>query len=208
MITPYIISPATNACALACYQMTARSFFPDVDTAEIARITGWTPNHIVWAFPFWLWLMERGVRIHEYDTIDYVAWAERGIAGLAEFLDAASLDYVTQRTENLTACEDPLRRCLTHPNFAFSRQEPDLATLRRSLSPASVCEVAVCSKRLDREPGFSLHKVVVLDAPESRIVLHDPVWPGAAPRPFHEVAVEDFMAAWQLGKELTVYERV
>lgn len=208
MLTPYIISPATNACALACYQMTARSFFPDVDAGEIARITGWKPNRIVWAFPFWLWMMERGVLIREYDTIDYVAWAERGIAGLAESLDAASLDYVTQRTGDLTACEEPLRRCLEHPGFSFSRQEPDLTTLRRSLSPTSVCEAAVCSMRLDREPGFSLHKVVVLEAPDERIILHDPVWPGASPRPFYEVAVEDFMPAWQLGKELTVYERM
>lgn len=207
MMTPYIISPAANACALACYQMTARSFFLDVDTGELARITGWKPNYIVWGFPFWLWMMERGVRIHEYDTIDYVAWADHGIAGLEASLDAVSLDYVLQRTEDLKACEEPLRRCLRHPNFSFRRQEPNLATLRQGLSPNSVCEVALCSKTLDKEPGFSLHKVIVLEALEGRIVLHDPVWPGASPRPFRNEAADDFLLAWQLGRELTVYER-
>lgn len=52
MEIPYIKSPGKNACALACYQMTAKALFPDISAKKIADICRWEEGYVVWASPF------------------------------------------------------------------------------------------------------------------------------------------------------------
>ena len=59
---PYIQAPS-NACALGCYTMTAKYFFPEVTFDQIAEISQWEEGYIVWAFKFWLWIMDKGIKI-------------------------------------------------------------------------------------------------------------------------------------------------
>lgn len=80
---PYESNPG-KACALACYAMTARHFFPDVTFEQIVKISDWHHGYVVWAFKFWLWAMNNGIKITEYDLIDYKSWVEKRSPGRHE----------------------------------------------------------------------------------------------------------------------------
>jgi len=38
-----------KACALACYAMVAKYFFPKTTFKQIAKITQWEPGYVIWA---------------------------------------------------------------------------------------------------------------------------------------------------------------
>lgn len=61
LVIPFIRSPGGNACALASYTMVAKYFFPETSLEKISKISHWEPRYVVWAFKFWLWLMDKVV---------------------------------------------------------------------------------------------------------------------------------------------------
>ena len=87
-----------NACALACYTMTARHFFSDSTFKQIGKISDWTPGYVVWAFNFWLWIMDKGIKVEDYDLIDYELWISKGFKALKETMNDD--EYVFYLTKN------------------------------------------------------------------------------------------------------------
>jgi hypothetical protein len=67
-----------NACALVCYTITARYFFPDSSFEQIAKISDWQSGFVIWPYKFWLWIMDKGINITDFDLIDAEAWANKG----------------------------------------------------------------------------------------------------------------------------------
>ncbi len=205
MDIPYIISPGKNACALACHQMTAKSFFPDISVADVARLCRWEEGYVVWAFPFWLWMMDRGVKITEIDGTDYKAWAEEGIPGLERTFSPDSFEFISEWTKDLDIYTDEIRRCFAHPNFTNIHRNATMADLKQNLSPNAVCEIVLDSRTLERREGFALHRIVALSADDQTVSFHDPVRPGAEPRPNRMEDKAHFQNAFYKGGELCVY---
>lgn len=79
---PYEKQLDSSACALACYTMVAKYFFPEVTTKEMTKIADWQPGYTVWMFKLWKWIMDRGVKIEDCEPINYRAWADKGLEGL------------------------------------------------------------------------------------------------------------------------------
>ena len=196
-----------NACALACYTMTARYFFPEVTFDDIARISDWTPGYVVWGFKFWHWIMEKGIKIVDYDLIDLAAWAEQGIEGLKSPISKDEYDFITTHTKDINSYSKDIEKVLSHPNFTFKKQRPLWKDLTDAFGQGSVCEVVLDSRTLDRKEGFSLHRVEVLDINENVITFHDP---REEARPGRKESVELFKTAWLdklEGPELCIYSR-
>ncbi|MBI4043527.1 MAG: hypothetical protein HY393_01815 [Candidatus Diapherotrites archaeon] len=154
--------------------MVAKYFFPDVHKKEIAQIAEAEPKYVVWPFPFWKWILDKGVKINEFSSIDYTAWAVQGVAGLRKSVSEKEFKYYAENTKNLSAYAECIREVFSHPNFHFHWQRPTFTDLQKAFERGAVCEVLVDSHTLDEVKGFELHRLVVLDVQMDNVVVHDP----------------------------------
>lgn len=126
---PFIKSPDENACALASYTMVAKYFFPSTTVEEISKISQWDPGYVVWTFKFWLWLIDKGITVVEYDRIDYKAWAEKGIVGLEQSTSAKEFEFYRNNTKDLESYSGDIQKLLQYKNFVHKKQNPTFADL-------------------------------------------------------------------------------
>lgn len=183
-----------KACALACATMVARYYFPGTTWDDIAKIVQWQPGYVVWPFRFWLWLIEHGVRVVDYDLIDYEAWAEKGLNGLKESVPEKEFEYYENNSKDLSAYSEDIKRLLVSSNFTYHRRKPEFGDLLRYFEDGWVCELTLDAQTLDREEGFSLHRVVVLDITDKDVIFHDPRL--KVPRPARKESIELVKQAW------------
>jgi hypothetical protein len=189
---PYV-SNSGNACALACYTMVAKYFFPNVTFDEIAKISEWEPGYVVWAFKFWYWIMEKGIQVEDYDLIALEAWANEGIGGLKKSISKKEFEFYKKNTKDLEILTKDIQKVMSHKNFIYHQQKPEFYNLTKAFSEGGVCEVVLDSRTLDNRDGFSLHRVVVLDIADKEITFHDP---REKPRPARQESVKLFEKAW------------
>ncbi len=172
---PYVAQEDPHSCALACYTMTAKFFFPKTTAKDIERITHWKPGYAVWAFKFWLWIMERDITIEDYDTIDYKIWAQKGFAELQKSLGQKEYEYYLKRTFDIDEHQKDIEKVLAHKNFTYHRKKPKFEKLDSALQNGKICEVTLNSGTLREKSVFSPHRVVVLGTNDNEIIFHDPI---------------------------------
>ena len=189
---PYIPAPE-NACALACYTMTVKYFFPEVTFKEIARISNWTPKFVVWPFKFWKWILDKGIKVTDYDLINYKDWGEHGASGLKNSLVEKEFNWVKANSTDLDELGKDIKGFFEHKNFKHLMQKPSFSELEQAVSGGKVCEVVLNSHVLDRIKGFALHRVVVTDINNDIITFHDP---RLKPRPNRQENKEHFIESW------------
>src|SRR3990167_6586554 len=97
---PYVANPG-KGCALACYTMVAKYFFPETTFEQIAKISDWEPGYVIWPFRFWLWIMDKGVKVTDYDLIDLQGWADKGVEGLRQSVGEKEFNNYLSNTKNL-----------------------------------------------------------------------------------------------------------
>lgn len=209
LLVPYVEPPDGMACALACHTMTAQFFFPETSLDDLKKIVGWNPGYVVWGFKFWLWLMDRGIKITEYDVIDYEAWAKIGVEGLRQSVTKKEFSFYQKWTKDLAGFSADIERVFSHPNFTFHHRAATFEDLLREYEKGKLCELALNALALDRFPGFALHRVVVLEATVDQVCVHDPR-PKRASFPHRQVQTNLFKKAWLKtvdGPELCAYAK-
>ncbi|MBT4277844.1 hypothetical protein HOD96_03820 [Candidatus Falkowbacteria bacterium] len=198
-----------ESCALSCYTMTARYFFSESTFEQIAEISDWKQGYAVWGFKFWLWIMDKGIKITEYDLIDLLSWSENGIEGLKNSISKKEYNFIVEHTYNIDSYSDDIKKVLTHPNFTFKKQRPNWEDLVSAFNDGAVCEVVLDSVTLDKkENDFSLHRIVVLDITNKYIIFHDPRTKKSMPK--RKEKIELFKKAWLeklQGPELCIYQK-
>lgn len=204
---PYEAQKDFNACALACYTMVARYFFPEVTAEQMTKIAGWEPGYVVWSFKFWLWLADKGIRIEDYDIMDCEAWASNGIEGLRNSVPQSEFEFYTANTKDLNSYAVDIQAIFANKNFTYHRERPKLETILNALENKKVCEITLNSGILNNEKEFNMHRVVVLDINKNDVIVHDP-----DRGPYFKIPREIFLQAW-LGEttpepELCIYERI
>ncbi|HVT00871.1 MAG TPA: cysteine peptidase family C39 domain-containing protein [Patescibacteria group bacterium] len=200
---PYIKQPDEESCALACYAMIAKYFFLETSFEDVAKISDWEKGYIIWAFKFWLWIMDRGVRITEYDPLDYMSWASQGIEGLKKSVSEKEFEYYKAHTKNLESYATDILKVVHHPNFTMHQEKPIYEELTNAINNRKPCEVVLNAGALKNADWFSLHRVVVLDADNDSVIFNDPFYG-------EQLVVEKdlFIKSWlDLSEpELTIYE--
>lgn len=202
---PYIKQPDPMSCALACYAMVAKHFFPQISFSEIAKISDWKPEYVIWSFKFWLWIMDKGITIEEYDVIDYKAWANEGLEGLRKSTSEKEFNYYINNSFDLESYSEDIKKILAHPNFTYHRIKPTFEMLKTAVKNGNICEVVVDARTLQGRDGFSLHRVVVLGADDNFVTFHDP-----GDKPNVKVAKDLFVKAWLetvTDSELCIYKQ-
>lgn len=172
---PYQFNPG-NACALACYTMAAQYLLPDegITFEQLAKIGKWQPGYVVWGSAVWGWLMDRGVHITDYDTIDYEAWANKGVAGLQKSVPPAEFSFYKEHTFDLEAESKRVNLVYQHPHFTYIRRAPTWSDIVAEFDKPGICDLTLNSRTLNREEGFAVHRVVLLDITPDEVVFHDP----------------------------------
>ena len=190
---PYVKAPDESACALACYTMVAKYFFPETLLEEIARISNWEKGYVAWSFRFWKWIMDKGIKIEDYDLMSLQAWADEGIEGLRKSIPEKEFKFYKENSKDLDALTEDIRKVMDHKNFIYHQQKPSLSDLAIAFNSGGVCEVVLNSRTLDSKEGFALHRVVVLDIGDKDITFHDP---RVEPRYARRESIELFQKAW------------
>jgi len=201
---PYVKQPDPKSCALACYTMVAKYFFPDITFEQLAKISQWQKGYVVWAFKFWLWILDKGILIKEYDTLDYEAWAKDGLASLKNSVSEKEFNYYLENSKDLESYSSDISKVLQHPNFSLVRKNPTFEQLEEAVNGDKVCEVVLDSRTLRDREGFSLHRVVALAISDDEVTFHDPAY-----APNTKVSKEKFIKAWLEAvsePELCIYE--
>jgi hypothetical protein len=205
---PYFQSPHKNACALACHFMVAKTFFPETSIDELKSLLRWQDGKVVWAFPFWLWLIEKGLTVLDYDTVPYEAWAKGGFRALEGKVSENSYEYWREYTHAPQLYCAELAKLFANEHFRYVQRTPELEDLINALEQGYLCEVVLNPRVLNDNSGFSLHRVVVLEVNKTHVVFHDPGNPGDAPRQERTETLEHFMHAWSPEvRELCVYAK-
>lgn len=203
---PYIPQPDSMSCALACYTMVAKYFFPEMTLEDVAKISNWQKGYVVWAYKFWLWIMDQGIKITEYDLIDSETWANEGIEGLKKSVSENEFNFYMKNTRNIESYSGDIKRVLAHSNFTYIRKKPTFEILEKALLDDKICEVVLDSKTLKDREGFSLHRVVVLGIEDGKIYFNDPAEENEG-----EASKEKFKTAWLTAvkePELCIYEKI
>lgn len=172
---PYHGNPG-NACALACYTMTAQYLLPDKNLTfeKLAKIAHWRKGYVVWAFRVWEYLMDLGVHITDYDSIDYEAWITGGVKGLQASLPDQEFEYIRKNTYDLEEEGKLAKLALHHPNFTYILKKPTWEDVVKEFNKPGICELSLNSRQLNRCKGFALHRVVLIDITDKEVVIHDP----------------------------------
>ncbi len=198
-----------KACALACATMVARYFFPGTTWDQVVEIVEWQPGYVVWPFKFWLWMINRGIRVVDYDLIDYRAWAEKGLEGLKGSVPQKEFEYYLNNTKDLDAFSKDIGKLFASPGFTYHQRKPEILDLVHGFREGWVPELTLDAQTLDQKPGFSLHRVVVLEVTHEDIVFHDPRL--KEPRPARKESIELVKKAWLSAldaPELCLYKEV
>lgn len=172
---PYHGNPG-NACALACYTMVGQYLLPNatITFEQLGKVAGWRKGFVVWEFPVWEWLMDKGVCITDYDAIDYAMWSKDGVAGLEKSVPADEFRWYQENTYNLDEVTGHIRKAFAHPNFTYVRKKPSWQDVLAEYGKPGVCDIVLNSRMLNREKGFAAHRVVVIEITDDEVVFHDP----------------------------------
>ncbi len=191
---PYVPNTG-NSCALSCYTMAAKYFFPETTFEELSKVTRHVHGYVIWEMPFWNWIMNRGVSVTPYSTIDYALWADQGLDGLKSMVSAEEFKYYTENTHDLNSYTDDIRENLAHQLFKIITRKPTWEDLEKEFTEGAVCNIVLNSRALDRVEGFVLHQIVILDIRKDEIEFHDPR-ANSAPRPNRVESIEHFKRVW------------
>lgn len=172
---PYY-SNSGNACALACYTMVAQYLLPDagITFEQLAEISGWHPGYVVWEFPAFIWLMDRGVHITDYDGFAYDAWIKDGVEGLKRSLSTKEFAWYRDNTYDLDEVTEHIPKAFAHPNFTFLNRKPAWDDVLAEYARPGICDIVLNLQALNRQDGFAAHRVVLVELTGNEAVFHDP----------------------------------
>jgi len=157
---------------------------------ELDEISRKEPGMWTWPTAAMLWMLGRGLEVELVEDFDYLAFADGGEDYLIE-------RYGEEVGRAQAANSDVEREREIAREFArkgsVERRPADLADIRSRVEDGWVVIVNLNAAALAGEQGYTGHFVVVCEAGEDAVTLHDP---GLPPKPGLAVPSERFMAAW------------
>ncbi|OGL30026.1 hypothetical protein A3D14_00385 [Candidatus Saccharibacteria bacterium RIFCSPHIGHO2_02_FULL_47_12] len=173
---PYHGNPGNAACALACYTMAAQYLLPDehITFEQMAKIARMKKGYVVWGFPAWKWMMDRGIHIADYDKSDIEAWAKEGIEGLRKTVAPKEFKYYQDNTEDLEKVTKQLALATEHTNFTYKQCHVTWDMIVEETKKPGICDVTLDGRKLHRADGFSVHRVILIEITDNEVIFHDP----------------------------------
>lgn len=204
---PYYGNPNNDWCALACYTMAAQYLLPDegITFEQFKDLGEAKKGYVVWAFPIWKWMMDRGVHITNYDISDMDAWVKNGIGGLQNSLTPKEFEFYQKNTYDLEKVTGQAIVVHKHPNFVAKQAKVTWDMIVDEVNKPGICDLTLNGYTLHRVEGFSVHRVVLIDITNDEVIFHDPT--AASDGAYKHESIEFFKTAIDglSGPELTRY---
>ena len=193
---PYHDNPG-NACALACYTMIAQYLLPDagITFEQLGKVAGWRKGYVVWEFPVWKWLMDRGVHITDYDVIDYDAWVKQGVEGLRKSVPEEEFKWYEANTYDLNEVTGHIKEAFDQPNLTFIHKKATWKNVLDEYNKPGICDMVLNSRALNNKEGFAAHRVVLIEITDKEVVFHDPNFAGSGA--YRRESIEHFRNAFE-----------
>lgn len=151
--------------------------------------------------------MDRGVRIDDYDVSDMKAWGEHGLDGLRNSVSEREFQFYQENTYDLKAVTKQVSSTYHHPNFSYTQKKLTWEDIVAEVRKPGICDITLDSRTLNRKPGFTVHRVVLIDITDTEVIFHDPLLDGGGAYR-HELIAHFRKAVDSLsGAELARYSR-
>lgn len=173
---PYHGNPTNTYCALACATMIGQYLLPDenITFEALGELADYRPGYVVWLYPVWNWLMDRGIHIYDQDISDKEAWVREGVEGLKNSVGEKEFEFYQKNTYDLDKVTKQLIETDKHPNFTYKQKRVTWDDVIEEFSKPGICDLTLNGKYLARKEGFSVHRVVLLDITSDEVVFHNP----------------------------------
>lgn len=168
-----------NSCALSCYTMVARYLWPEkgITFEQLAKIADYHVGYVAWGFSVWLWMIEQGAKIIDYDVVDYEAWAKCGLDGYKNSVSVEHYNDVVSKTFDINKDTEDLKKLFGNPNFTFVKKIVDWNDVLHEFEKPGLCDLTMDANIIDpgrNQDGMALHRVILLDITDDEVVFHDP----------------------------------
>jgi hypothetical protein len=172
---PYV-GNAGSACALACYTMAAQYLLPgqSITFEELAKVSDWKKDYVVWGFRPWKYLMDKGIHIVDYDTIDYAAWSKSGVQGLRHSVSKEDFKYYEENTFDLAEESQYIKLAFEHPSFSYIKRRPNWDDVVNEFNKPGIIDLTLDVAKLHNKPGVEIHRVVIVDIRIDKVIFNDP----------------------------------
>jgi len=207
---PFVSNPG-NGCALACYTMAAKHFFPETTFEQIAELSDWKPGYVVWGFRFRNWMLQQGFNVKHIENLDYNQWANEGIDGLRKAVPQHEFEYYMEHTYDLNLCVEQIQKMFSYDNFSFELRRPSWEDVLTSHNNNEVCTLTIDAAILDNKEGCLPHAIILLniDAIKNEVTIHDPRGKKNA-RPHRKETIKQLCRSFENhdGAELVTYKKI
>lgn len=191
---PFIANDESGmSCFSAAMAMMVNATTPD-DTLtldEAIKLAGAVSGDAVWPARMLIELNNRGfetIMIEGFDGKDFIA---RGVDYLRDAFGDETADWQI-KTSDIAKEQRDYQELFDSGAHVVNRQ-PQVEDIAQLLRDGWLVKCTVNSKRLNQQPGYVGHSIIVLSVNEIQLKIHDP---GPPAKPNRLVDMEDFMAAW------------
>ena len=179
-------------CLQASWLMVTKFFKPDfeMDWDEFSKKTGFEEGKGTWATAGLLWLNDNGFEAKQFDTFDYLDFAENG----GDYLIKRSGNEVGEwqiRHTNMPLEQERAKKMVE--SGLWEKTNPTIDDIKKFLLAGYLVTCLVNSAKLNGHEGYFGHQVLVKGFDDTHLFLHDP---GSPPIPNRKITFGDFEAAW------------
>ena len=192
-------------CVNAVFRMVAQQFLgKDFSWEEIDALTKAQQGKATWTFIGETAFARMGLQVKNIEPLDYEKLYTQGVAYLKETFGPEVADYYINKSNIASVLEyiPEFLKYVEHETRCASMQE-----ICTYVKAGKLVGTEVNSSILNSEPGFDLHFVLLYDADEEHVLLHDP---GLPPLKERRVSFNDFERCFNYdgaGREIVVFSK-
>ncbi|MCX6764089.1 MAG: peptidase C39 family protein [Candidatus Nealsonbacteria bacterium] len=189
---PFYKNPDDTHCYQASLKMVMKYFWPDKDFfwEELDRITAKVKGLWTWTMAGLIWLQDHGIEVRDVEVFDYEKFIKFGgkylIDKYGEEVGESQIEHSDIEQERKIA-KDFIKK------IPIEKRIPTMNDLKNFLSQGYLIICIVNSRKLNNEPGYSGHFVVLKGFDDEYFFIHDPSFPTS---PHRLVKFSFFENAW------------
>lgn len=185
--------PDNMHCGQAVFRSLFYYFFnEDLSWEQIDKIAKNTPGKGAWTMAAEIELAKRGVEIVNIEPFDYGLFYQEGIEYLRSRFDTDTVEYYLERSNLFSVKVDiPEFLRLVH----HETRRASIGDIDTMLKKGYLIGAEINARILNKQPGFSLHYVLIRAGNGETYIINDPGGGSAPPIENRKVSKDDFMRA-------------
>ena len=180
-------------CVPASVGMVLGYFLPDrrFTMNELENLTGYVAGKGAWEMEELLRYPELGLEVQVILNVSYREFSERGFDYLEEIEGPDVIEWARENTGDIEL--EKRRAAEVAKSGIHVFRVPTRDDITNLLREGWLVMVAVNARKLNGEPGFAGHRILIYGADKQGVTMHDP---GPPPQKARHVSWDDLERAW------------